>query len=128
MGMHAARCHMRPCRAGYLKTWPVCIFKDFPFSLYIVAASESNEGLVLGYLVFKVKLDLFLDRTCRAICGYMFTHFKSGGVETHKGRIQNKKYPKTSLAVAGAFSPSQHHTAWNTSPPVQSKMANGVWK
>ena len=30
----------------YLKPWPVCIFKDFPFSLYIVAASESDEGLV----------------------------------------------------------------------------------
>ena len=30
----------------YLKPWPVCIFEDFPFSLYIVAASESDEGLV----------------------------------------------------------------------------------
>ena len=30
----------------YLKPWPVRIFKDFPFSLYIVAASESDEGLV----------------------------------------------------------------------------------
>ena len=30
----------------YLKPWPVLIFKDFPFSLYIVAASESDEGLV----------------------------------------------------------------------------------
>ena len=29
-----------------LKPWPVCIFEDFPFSLYIVAASESDEGLV----------------------------------------------------------------------------------
>ena len=31
----------------YLKPWPVRIFKDFPLSLYIVAASESDEGLVL---------------------------------------------------------------------------------
>ena len=30
----------------YLKPWPVRIFEDFPFSLYIVAASESAEGLV----------------------------------------------------------------------------------
>ena len=27
-------------------SWPVPIFEDLPFSLYIVAASESNEGLV----------------------------------------------------------------------------------
>ena len=31
----------------YLKPWPVCIFEDWRFSLYIVTASESNEGLVL---------------------------------------------------------------------------------
>ena len=31
----------------YLKLWPVRIFEDFPFSLYIVTASESDEGLVL---------------------------------------------------------------------------------
>ena len=30
----------------YLKPWPVRLFEDFPFSLYIVAASESDEGLV----------------------------------------------------------------------------------
>ena len=30
----------------YLKPWPVCIFEDFLFSLYIVTASESDEGLV----------------------------------------------------------------------------------
>ena len=30
----------------YLKPWPVRILEDFPFSLYIVAASESDEGLV----------------------------------------------------------------------------------
>ena len=30
----------------YLKPWPVRIFEDFPFSLYIVTASESDEGLV----------------------------------------------------------------------------------
>ena len=33
----------------YLKPWPVRIFKDFPFSLYIVAASESDKCLVLFY-------------------------------------------------------------------------------
>jgi len=30
----------------YLKPWPVRIFEDSLFSLYIVAASESDEGLV----------------------------------------------------------------------------------
>ena len=30
----------------YLKTWPVHIFEDWPFSLYFGAASESDEGLV----------------------------------------------------------------------------------
>ena len=30
----------------YLKSWPVHIFEDSPFSLYIVAASKSDEGLV----------------------------------------------------------------------------------
>ena len=30
----------------YLKPWPFRIFEDYPFSLYIVAASESDEGLV----------------------------------------------------------------------------------
>ena len=30
----------------YLKPWPVRLVEDFPFSLYIVAASESDEGLV----------------------------------------------------------------------------------
>ena len=31
----------------YLKPWPVCIFEDWLFSLFIVTYSESNEGLVL---------------------------------------------------------------------------------
>ena len=31
----------------YLKPWPVRIFEDWPFSSYIVAASESDEGLVM---------------------------------------------------------------------------------
>ena len=31
----------------YLKPWPVHIFEDLPFSLYIVAASKSNEVLVI---------------------------------------------------------------------------------
>ena len=30
----------------HLKPWPVHIFDDWPFSLYIVTASESDEGLV----------------------------------------------------------------------------------
>ena len=30
----------------YLKPWPVRIFKDWPFSLYVVSAFESDEGLV----------------------------------------------------------------------------------
>ena len=30
----------------YLKPWPVRIIEDFPFSVYVVAASESDEGLV----------------------------------------------------------------------------------
>ena len=34
----------------YLKPWPVRIFEDFPFSLYIVAASESDEGLVFSII------------------------------------------------------------------------------
>ena len=36
----------------YLKPWPVCIFEDWPFSLYFVAASESDEGLVYIFLAF----------------------------------------------------------------------------
>ena len=31
----------------FLRFWPVCIFENQPFSLYIVAASESYEGLVV---------------------------------------------------------------------------------
>ena len=38
----------------YLKPWPVCIFEDFPFSLYIVAASESDEGLVFSVIYFSL--------------------------------------------------------------------------
>ena len=36
----------------YLKHWPVRIFKDFPFSLYIVAASKSDESLVSEPIFF----------------------------------------------------------------------------
>ena len=32
----------------YLKPWPVRIFEDFPFSLYIGAASESDKSLVVN--------------------------------------------------------------------------------
>ena len=39
----------------YLKPWPVRIFEDFPFSLYIVEASESDEGLVFLGLLFSSK-------------------------------------------------------------------------
>merc|ERR1719347_85675 len=45
----------------YLKPWPVCIFKDFPFSLYIVAASESDEGLVNFRLYIRVYRKLFFS-------------------------------------------------------------------
>ena len=34
----------------YLKPWPLRIFEHWPFSLYIVTASESDEGLVLYHL------------------------------------------------------------------------------
>ena len=33
-----------------MKPWSVRIFEDFPLSFYIVAASESDEGLVLLFL------------------------------------------------------------------------------
>ena len=39
-------------RSLYLKPWPVRIFEDWPFSLYIIAASESDEGLVLNQTLF----------------------------------------------------------------------------
>ena len=31
-----------------MEPWPVRIFKDGPFSLYIVATSESEEGLIFA--------------------------------------------------------------------------------
>ena len=31
----------------YLKPWPVRTFKDWPFSFYIVTASESDKGLII---------------------------------------------------------------------------------
>ena len=40
----------------HLKPWTVCIFKNWPFSFYIVTASESNEGLVIFRSVYIVKL------------------------------------------------------------------------
>ena len=43
----------------YLKPWPVCIFEDFPFSLYIVAASESDEGLVYLQVIREVLTFVF---------------------------------------------------------------------
>ena len=45
----------------YLKPWPVRIFENFPFSLYIVAASESDEGLVLDLLLTDQPTNLSLD-------------------------------------------------------------------
>ena len=42
----------------YLKPWPVPIFEDSPFSLYIVAASESDEGLVFSHVRFLEELAL----------------------------------------------------------------------
>ena len=40
----------------YLKPWPVRIFEDLPFSLYIVAASESDKGLVISNSAVDFKL------------------------------------------------------------------------
>ena len=42
----------------YLKPWTVRIFKEFSLSLYIVAASESDEGLVCYVLNRPLKLAL----------------------------------------------------------------------
>ena len=44
----------------YLKPCPVRIFEDFPSSLYIVAASESDEDLVYFMSNFFATLFLFL--------------------------------------------------------------------
>ena len=35
-------------------SWPVPIFEDLPFSLYIVAASESDKGLVYLQVIREV--------------------------------------------------------------------------
>ena len=43
----------------YLKAWPARIFEDSPLSLYVVAASESDEGLV--FLLKKMKIVANLD-------------------------------------------------------------------
>ena len=40
-----------------MKPWPVRIFEDFPFSVYIVAASESEEGLVWNCNMFYIVLN-----------------------------------------------------------------------
>ena len=45
----------------YLKPWPVGIFEDFPFSLYIVAASESDKGLVFMCLVYILHFTKYLE-------------------------------------------------------------------
>ena len=39
----------------YFKPWPVRIFEDWPFSLNIVAASESDEGLVYAPIIQYIK-------------------------------------------------------------------------
>ena len=46
----------------YLKPWPVRIFAYFPFSLYIVAASESDKGLVFEKLATwaKIAFEIYL--------------------------------------------------------------------
>ena len=46
----------------YLKPWPVLIFEDFPFSWYIVAASESEEALVFTQNGFGPKQFLIQER------------------------------------------------------------------
>ena len=66
----------------YLKPWPVRIFKDFPFSLYNVAASESDEGLVLNklaYIIFKwlFNKDSFLLHSGLKLCNCLVLDYKS---------------------------------------------------
>ena len=46
----------------YLKPWPVRLFEDWHLSLYIVAASESDEGLVLKVLWWGTAASLFGKR------------------------------------------------------------------
>ena len=64
----------------YLKPWPVHIFEDFLFSLYIVAASESDEGLVLK------NLDI-CGNSAKIIQNLMFDIGKKGVLD-HNGRTQ----------------------------------------
>ena len=59
----------------YLKPWPVCIFKDFPFSLYVVAASESDEGLVYFGCIFLgclSKLSILVHQKLGRISGEVY--------------------------------------------------------
>ena len=46
----------RQTSSFYLKPWSVRLFKDFPFSLYIVPASESDEGLVFNGIFSETQL------------------------------------------------------------------------
>ena len=52
----------------YLKPWPVRTFKDWHLRLYIVAASESDEGLVLNQ---------YLQSTHTDSTSYQTEHFRS---------------------------------------------------
>ena len=54
-----------------LNPWPVRIFKDFPFSLYIVLASESDEGLVCHYV--NCNLSGILDTQIPVFCSPGFS-------------------------------------------------------
>ena len=49
----------------YFKPWPVRILKDFPFSLYIVAAFESDKGLVSTHQVCLMSKPLELWKNIR---------------------------------------------------------------
>ena len=69
----------------YLKPWPVRIFVDFPFSLYIVAASESDEGLVYSIS--------FLDSWFCYIIGFLESWFN----------LQNR-FPESGLGYCVWFS------------------------
>ena len=53
----------------YLRPWPVRIFEDSPFTLYIVAASESDEGLVF--------------------CKLKLTDLEGGGIDISFQRLLN---------------------------------------
>ena len=59
----------------YLKPWTVRIFEDWPFSMYIVAASESDEGLVF---LLKASLIQSCKKSISWYLGYIYVNFFMG--------------------------------------------------